>query len=166
MTKDKVKESNNDNELDILDIDESENFEDTSIKEEETSDKEISSEETSKKSKRKRKQVDISSYFYKSYYKDDSLFTKLDDSVIINKILKKYPDFKYEVDTKELKKMFLNILDDYVFIWSILDSQKITIKEFLTTIVRNYDKMFNSIVYYRKIQEKVIKHNYNEDSDE
>ena len=83
----------------------------------------------------------------------------------MEKILKKYPDFTYEKDTKDLKKMFLNILDDYVFIWTILDSQRISIKDFLSTIVRNYDKMFNSIVYYRKIQEKIVKHDYIEDNE-
>lgn len=121
-----------------------------------------SSEQTKK---RKRKPVEISTYFSKSYYKDDSFIISFDDNIILEKILKKYPDFTYEKNTKDLKKMFLNILDDYVFIWTILDSQGISIKDFLSTIVRNYDKMFNSIVYYRKIQEKILKHNYIEDNE-
>jgi hypothetical protein len=115
--------------------------------------------------KRKRKPVEISTYFSKSYYRDDSFIISFDDNIILEKILKKYPDFTYEKDTKDLKKMFLNILDDYVFIWTILDSQRISIKDFLSTIVRNYDKMFNSIVYFRKIQEKILKHNYIEDDE-
>lgn len=122
-----------------------------------------SSEQTKK---RKRKPVEISTYFSKSYYKDDSFIISFDDNIILEKILKKYPDFTYEKDTKDLKKMFLNILDDYVFIWTILDSQRISIKDFLSTIVRNYDKMFNSIVYYRKIQEKILKHNYIEEDND
>lgn len=121
-----------------------------------------SSEQTKK---RKRKPVEISTYFSKSYYRDDSFIISFDDNIILEKILKKYPDFTYEKDTKDLKKMFLNILDDYVFIWTILDSQRISIKDFLSTIVRNYDKMFNSIVYYRKIQEKIVKHDYIEDNE-
>lgn len=126
-------------------------------------DSESNSSEQTKK--RKRKPVEISTYFSKSYYKDDSFIISFDDNIILEKILKKYPDFTYEKDTKDLKKMFLNILDDYVFIWTILDSQRISIKDFLSTIVRNYDKMFNSIVYYRKIQEKILKHNYIEDNE-
>lgn len=122
-----------------------------------------SSEQTKK---RKRKPVEISTYFSKSYYKDDSFIISFDDNIILEKILKKYPDFTYEKDTKDLKKMFLNILDDYVFIWTILDFQRISIKDFLSTIVRNYDKMFNSIVYYRKIQEKILKHNYIEEDND
>ena len=124
------------------------------------------SNSSEKTKKRKRKPVEISTYFSKSYYKDDSFIISFDDNIILEKILKKYPDFTYEKDTKDLKKMFLNILDDYVFIWTILDSQRISIKDFLSTIVRNYDKMFNSIVYYRKIQEKILKHNYFEEDNE
>jgi hypothetical protein len=148
------------NNIDENETDELENFI--------TTDSDLNSSESNSSEqtkKRKRKPVEISTYFSKSYYRDDSFIISFDDNIILEKIFKKYPDFTYEKDTKDLKKMFLNILDDYVFIWTILDSQRISIKDFLSTIVRNYDKMFNSIVYYRKIQEKILKHNYIEDDE-
>jgi hypothetical protein len=148
------------NNIDENETDELENFI--------TTDSDLNSSESNSSEqtkKRKRKPVEISTYFSKSYYRDDSFIISFDDNIILEKILKKYPDFTYEKDTKDLKKMFLNILDDYVFIWTILDSQRISIKDFLSTIVRNYDKMFNSIVYFRKIQEKILKHNYIEDDE-
>jgi hypothetical protein len=148
------------NNIDENETDELENFITTDS---DLNNSESNSSEQAKK--RKRKPVEISTYFSKSYYRDDSFIISFDDNIILEKILKKYPDFTYEKDTKDLKKMFLNILDDYVFIWTILDSQRISIKDFLSTIVRNYDKMFNSIVYFRKIQEKILKHNYIEDDE-
>jgi hypothetical protein len=149
------------NNIDENETDELENFITTDS---DLNNSESNSSEQAKK--RKRKPVEISTYFSKSYYRDDSFIISFDDNIILEKILKKYPDFTYEKDTKDLKKMFLNILDDYVFIWTILDSQRISIKDFLSTIVRNYDKMFNSIVYYRNIQEKILKHNYIEEDNE
>lgn len=117
--------------------------------------------EVTNKRKRKRKVAVLSEYFYRlPYYKDKSFLIELDDKTIISEICSKYTDFKVSAEVKELKKLFLEILDDYLFIYSILDSRNITFEDFLSTIIRHYDKMFNSIVYLRKIRDKATKYGY------
>lgn len=118
---------------------------------------------TGNSEKSKRKLPCISNYFFKvGYHKDTSVLIKIDDESILEKVLEKYPNFKYDLDVKDLKKIFLEMLDDYMFIYTLLDDKHITIKDFLATIIRNYDKIFNSIVYSRKIQEKIVKYGYDD----
>lgn len=93
------------------------------------------------------------------FYTNDKYINSLDDNEIINRITSRYPDFNQQNKDTQLKKIFLQLLDDEEFILNTLDYYNIDIYEFFKIIYKNYSALFNTL-FIKKVREKIQNHTY------
>ena len=88
------------------------------------------------------------------FYTNDKRINAIDESEIISRMLIQYPDFNQQNKDTQLKKLFLQMLDDDVFILDILDYFNLTIYDFFKIIYKNYSSLFNAL-FIKKVKEKL-----------
>ena len=93
------------------------------------------------------------------FYTNDKYINSLDDNEIINRITLRYPDFNQQNKDTQLKKIFLQLLDDEEFILNTLDYYNINIYDFFKIIYKNYSALFNTL-FIKKVREKIQNHTY------
>ena len=92
------------------------------------------------------------------FYTNDTQIKKMDDDIIIAKIVEKYPDFEITNSENILKQAFMVVLNDYKLIESIIDLYDITQIELMGIIYKKYSHIFSKC-FITKIS-KNIKHRY------
>ena len=92
------------------------------------------------------------------FYTNDTQIKKMDDDIIIAKIVEKYPDFEITNSENILKQAFMVVLNDYKLIESIIDLYDISQIELLGIIYKKYSHIFSKC-FITKIN-KNIKHRY------
>ena len=93
------------------------------------------------------------------FYTNDKYLNSLDDNEIISRITSRYPDFNQQNKDTQLKKIFLQLLDDEEFILDTLDYYNIDIYDFFKIIYKNYSTLFNTL-FIKKVREKIQNHTY------
>ena len=93
------------------------------------------------------------------FYTNDKYLNSLDDNEIISRITSRYPDFNQQNKDTQLKKIFLQLLDDEEFILDTLDYYNIDIYDFFKIIYKNYSTLFNTL-FIKKVREKIQNHAY------
>ena len=93
---------------------------------------------------------DFNGFFYTS----DKQIRKMDDMLIIARIIEKYPDFSRMDDENTLKQVFSVIVSDTKFIHELMDDFDVNVKELFSIIYRRYSFIFNGC-YTTKIQKLI-----------
>lgn len=88
------------------------------------------------------------------FYTNDKRINAIDEAEVISRMLIQYPDFNQQNKDTQLKKLFLQMLDDDVFILDILDYFNLTIYDFFKIIYKNYSSLFNAL-FIKKVKEKL-----------
>ena len=80
-----------------------------------------------------------------SFYEyDKDMGVHLDNEVIYNRIIKKYPKFIISSKESVIKKTFIEIINDIEFIKSILKEFDISFNQFFEIIYLEYGFIFNN----------------------
>ena len=77
------------------------------------------------------------------FYTNDAHIKKMDDDIIIAKIIEKYPDFEISHNENLLKQAFMVILSDNKLIESIMNLYDITQSELFSIIYKKYSHIFS-----------------------
>lgn len=77
------------------------------------------------------------------FYTNDSHIKKMDDDIIISKIVEKYPDFQYTNNDNILKQVFMVVLSDHKLLENIIRTYDITQIELFSIIYKKYSHIFS-----------------------
>lgn len=93
------------------------------------------------------------------FYTNDKHLNAIDDAEVINRIVVRYPDFNQKNKDTQLKKIFLQVLDDEEFILDLLDYFALTIFDFFKIIYKNYSSLFNTL-FIKKVKDRIKNKKY------
>lgn len=93
------------------------------------------------------------------FYTNDKHLNAIDDIEIINRIMSKYPDFNQKNKDTQLKKIFLQVLEDETFILDLLEYFSLTIFDFFKIIYKNYSSLFNTL-FIKKVKDRIKNKKY------
>lgn len=93
------------------------------------------------------------------FYTNDKHLNAIDDIEVLNRISARYPEFNQKNKDSQLKKCFLQILDDDQFIADLLDYFNLTIFDFFKIIYKNYAALFNTL-FIKKVKDKIKSKKY------
>lgn len=88
------------------------------------------------------------------FYINDKHLNAIDDAEVINGIVAQYPDFNQKNKDTQLKKIFLQVLENEEFIEDLLDYYSLTIFDFFKIIYKNYSSLFNTL-FIKKVKDKI-----------
>ena len=93
------------------------------------------------------------------FYTNDSQIKKMDDDIIIAKLVEKYPDFEYTNNENILKQAFMVVLSDHKLIESVLNLYDITQAELFSIIYKKYSHIFSKC-YITKLHKNINQRSY------
>ena len=91
------------------------------------------------------------------FYTNDKQVNSIDDAEIIQYIIMSYPEFIQQTKDSQLKKIFLEMLDNKQFILKLLEQFDLTIYDFFKLIYKNYSSLFNAL-FIKKVKAKLQLH--------
>ena len=93
------------------------------------------------------------------FYTNDKHLNAIDDAEVINRIVAHYPDFNQKNKDTQLKKIFLQVLENEEFIEDLLDYYTLTIFDFFKIIYKNYSSLFNTL-FIKKVKDRIKNKKY------
>lgn len=93
------------------------------------------------------------------FYTNDKHLNAIDDVEVINKIMEQYPEFNQKNKDTQLKKIFLQVLENDEFIEDLLDYYALTIFDFFKIIYKNYSSLFNAL-FIKKVKDGIKNKKY------
>lgn len=88
------------------------------------------------------------------FYTSDKFFNQCDSAEVINYIMSKYPEFAVTNDDTLIKKTFIQILQDEVFMQQLLKTYNITIHDLFIMLYKNYASIFKG-PYLKKVKNEL-----------
>ena len=92
------------------------------------------------------------------FYTSDKFFNKLDDIEIFNTLCEQYPQLQSEEDST-VKKTFIQLLNDELFVEQVLSYYNITIYDFFKLIYSQYSSIFKG-PYLKKVKSELASKRY------
>ena len=92
------------------------------------------------------------------FYTSDKFFNKLDDAEIFKTLCEKYPQLQSE-DDSEIKKEFIQLLNDEQFVEQVLSYYNITVYDFFKLIYSQYSSIFKG-PYLKKVKSELASKRY------
>lgn len=93
------------------------------------------------------------------FYTSDKKLNAIDDADILKQMQLQYPEFKQTTKDSQLKKVFLEMLDNEDFIKQIMQQYDLDLHDLFKLVYKQYSSLFNAL-FIRKVKDKLQSHNY------
>lgn len=93
------------------------------------------------------------------FYTSDKKLNAIDDADILKQMQLQYPEFKQTTKDSQLKKIFLEMLDNEDFITQIMQQYDLDLHDLFKLVYKQYSSLFNAL-FIRKVKDKLQSHSY------
>lgn len=93
------------------------------------------------------------------FYTSDKKLNAIDDADILKQMQLQYPEFKQTTKDSQLKKIFLEMLDNEDFIKQIMQQYDLDLHDLFKLVYKQYSSLFNAL-FIRKVKDKLQSHSY------
>lgn len=106
-----------------------------------------------------KKNKPLSQHEIKFFSTNDKFFTNLDNEIIIKFIIQKYPNLNVNNSDLVIKKTIIELINDKLFVESILKHFSISLHEFFKIFYKDYGNLFKG-PYLKRIKTALKLNNY------